>query len=79
MTKVYACLAGDWVCLNDDPDCSMGEHRQSPFIWWEEGAEIYAPISRDKADTMYSLDYVHIFYRGKDWRINPMFIQIVTE
>ena len=79
MTKVYACLAGEWVCLNDNSECVIGINHQSPFIWWEEGAEIYAPISRANADTMYSLDYVHINYKGKDWRINPMFIQIVTE
>lgn len=26
MTKVYACLLGDWVCLNDDPDCKIGNY-----------------------------------------------------
>lgn len=79
MTKVYACLAGTWACLNDDPECGVGEYRQSPYTWWEEGAEIYAPINRKQKDTLYSLDYVHIFYKGQDWRINPMFIQIVNE
>ncbi len=21
MKNIYACLVGEWVCLNDDPDC----------------------------------------------------------
>lgn len=81
MTKVYACLTGEWVCLNDDPDCVMGIHKQPPYLWWEEGAEVYAPAQRQKSqeDTMYNLNYVHIFYNGKDYRINPLFIQIVDE
>lgn len=79
MTKVYACLTGNWVCLNDDPECKMGSNRTSPAIWWEESAEIYSPLKKDKADTFYSLDYVEIFYFNKDYRINPIFIQIVQE
>ena len=23
MKKIYACLVGEWVCLNDDPECKM--------------------------------------------------------
>ena len=23
MKKIYACLIGNWVCLNDDPTCKM--------------------------------------------------------
>ena len=72
MKKVYACLTGSWVCLDDDPNCVMGSHRVSPYLWYEEGAEIYAPITRDKADTYYQLNYAHIFYKGKDYRINPI-------
>ena len=26
MNKVYACLAGEWVCLNDDPDSKISEY-----------------------------------------------------
>lgn len=25
MKKIYACLVGEWVCLNDDPECKMGK------------------------------------------------------
>lgn len=34
------------------------------------------PVSTATID---NLDYVHIYYRGKTYRINPMFIQIVHE
>ncbi len=79
MLKVYACLVGKWECLNDDTDCKMGTHRTNPSQWYEENAEIFAPLNRSKSDTYYQLDYVQIFYRGKDYRINPIFIQIVDE
>ncbi len=79
MQKIYACLAGNWVCLNDDPLCSIGNPNTSPYQWYEEGAEIYSPSKRQEENTYYQLDYVHIHYLGKDYRINPIFIQIVSE
>lgn len=79
MKNVYACLLGNWVCLNDDPECVIGDHRVNPNQWYEENAEIYAPLKREQEHTYYQLDYVHIFYRNKDYRINPIFIQIVSE
>lgn len=81
MTKIYACLAGNWVCLNDDPDCKIGEQHKSPYLWWEEGALIYAPGSSPEKtlNSLYGLDYVHIYYKGDEWRINPIFLQIVNE
>ncbi len=79
MKKVYACLARNWSCLNDDPECVIGHNRVNPTQWYEENAEIWAPIKREEANTYYQLNYVHIFYHGKDYRINPIFIQIVSE
>lgn len=81
MQKIYACLLGEWVCLNDDPDCVIGENLQRPSIWWKESAPVYAPTTRDPGckNSLYGLDYVNIIYKGKSYRINPMFIQIVTE
>lgn len=81
MIKIYACLLGEWVCLNDDPECTISEWRKSPYEWWKEGAPVWSPVSKDEdqADTYYALDYVHIYYKGVDYRINPMFIQVVTE
>ena len=81
MEKIYACLAGNWVCLNDDPKCVIGDKHQEPYLWWKEGAPIYAPAERSEEvlNKFYCLDYVHVYYRGRDWRINPIFIQVVTE
>lgn len=77
--NVYACLAGNWVNLSKEDDCVMGPHQKHPSIWYEEGAEIYSPAKKDKFDCYYELDYVQIAYKGKDYHINPIFIQIVTE
>lgn len=79
MKKVYACLTGNWVCLNDDPECVMGTHRSSPSVWFDENAEVWAPIKRENEHTYYQLDYIQVYFRGKDYRINPLFIQIVDE
>lgn len=79
--EIYACLAGDWVCLNDDPNCRIGPHMQSPSLWYQEGAPIYSPKEKDKeyVDSYYGIDYVHIRYKGNDWRLNPIFLQILDE
>lgn len=80
MKKIYACLVGNWVCLNDDPDCVVGDDGQSPSLWFEESAPIYkAPQTQSKSDSYYENDYVNVFYLGKHYRINPIFIQIVNE
>lgn len=55
MKKVYACLLGNWVCLNDDPECVFPDFGTTPSEWWEESAKIYAPVERTKEmkDSMY--------------------------
>ncbi|MCP1226781.1 hypothetical protein, partial [Sebaldella sp. S0638] len=72
-----ACLLGEWVNLNNDSDSLI--EGKSPYIWYEEGADVYSPEKRNKYGTYYELDYVHIYFKGKDYRINPIFIQIVTD
>lgn len=81
MTKVYACLIGEWVCLNDDPESSISDWHKTPYLWWKEGAPVYAPVERNPEveNSFYGLDYVNLYYKGKQYRINPMFIQIVNE
>ena len=79
MTKVYACLIGNWVCLNDDPDCKIGVHRSSPDLWWKENAEIFSPFTKEEEHTLYQIDYVDIIYQKRRYRVNPIFIQIVDE
>ena len=81
MTKIYAYLLGNWVCLNADPDSTIGDWYQTPDLRWKEGDPIYDPAARNTeiADTLYCLDYVKLHYKGKDYRINPICIQVVTE
>ncbi len=80
MKHIYANLLGNWVNLTSAPDCVIGESRLSPNAWYEENAEIFAPINRTSKDTLYQFPYVHIYYQGKDYKINPtVHIQIVTE
>lgn len=77
MVKIYACLTGNWVCLNDDPNCKMGKNFSSPDMWWEENADLYAPIHRKNANSMYDFPYLELIYNGHSYRISPYHIQIV--
>lgn len=81
MTKIYACLLGDWVCLDDDTNCVISDEHKNPCLWWKEGAPVYAPSIRNNEieHSFYGLDYVNLRYKDKNYRINPMFIQIVTD
>lgn len=67
MKSVYACLAGNWVNLNDDPECKMDTSRSSPAIWEEE-----------QLKDLFKFDHIKIEYKGIGYRIHPSFIQIVT-
>lgn len=80
MKKVYACLIGEWVCLNDDPTCTIGDYGKSPYDWWEEHARIYSPVSPDTEleHSLYGQNYVNIYFNGNKYRINPIFIQIMN-
>lgn len=93
MTKIYACLLGEWVCLNDDPECKFPDYGKTPYSWWREGAPIHTTalsqeIEKD-ADSdeeipqfkksFYCQNYVNIVYFGKKYRVNPIFLQIVDE
>lgn len=79
VTKIYACLIGDWVCLNDDTECKIGSNRSSPYIWWEENADIFAPFERVVEHTLYQFPYVDVIYKSKKYRVSPYLIQIVEE
>lgn len=80
LKKVYACLLGEWKCLNDDPNLRISDHKDA-YLWWEEGAPIYAPMTPNPKleHSFYGLNYVKIYYMGKEYRINPVFIQVVVE
>lgn len=74
--KIHACLLGEWVCLDDDPNCKIGNNLKSPQIWYEENAELWAPFNREQEHTYYQLEYVELVYKGTSYRINPIFIQV---
>ena len=75
--KIYACLTGQWVCLDDDPNATIGNQGQSPTSWYRENGEIWAPHKREQENVYTQLDYVHIVYKGIDYRINHIFIKVV--
>lgn len=84
---IYACLIGNWVCLNDDPRCVIGDDAQSPIEWYNSNAEIYARNTYSGSDSgygfpqnsFYNLEHIRLRYLEKWYDINPVFIQIVYE
>lgn len=80
MDKIYACLAGNWVCLNDDPDCVMGSGHEkfSPCQWYQENIPVYGPFKQEQS-AYKLLEYVEVLYLGKKYLICPIFIQMVSE
>lgn len=71
--RIYACLLGNWV---DITDTGTVADYQNPVTYFKENLR-YNEGSRYAECFRY--DYIHIQYQGKDYRINPAFIQIVTE
>lgn len=78
-THVYANLIGTWTDLSTDKNCKMGPRMTSPYIWWEENADMYAPISKKEADTFYQQDYLMVHYNGVNYRLHPTHIQIIDK
>ena len=77
---IYANLAPmGWTDLTSDPNCEVGIDHESPLIWWEENAKIYAPEKRDMFNSAYQLPYLELIYEGKEYRISPYLLQIVYD
>lgn len=68
MKKIYACLVGKWICLNDEDDCVIGTNMSSPETWLKE---LDQPV--------HTLEYVNLHCKGRDYKISPIHLQIVTE
>lgn len=79
MTRVYANLLGVWTDLSSDPDCVIGNNRQSPSTWWEEGADMWYPKDQTEENTLYQWPYVMLSYKGTTYRVFPSQIQILGE
>lgn len=78
MTKIYACLIGNWVCLSDDPDCRMGRNLEHPSLWFNNDSNINALTKRYEDDSFSELDSIRIIYKDVTYTINPIFIQLVS-
>lgn len=66
MKKVYANLLGEWI---DITDTGTIDDNQDPKIFIrEDGLEILSKYT-----------YINVQYNGKNYRIHPSLIQIVTE
>lgn len=63
MKRIYANLLGDWVDITDD---GLLE-KCNPNIYIDESIQ-----------DMFKYDYINVSYNGKDYRIHPTFIQVVT-
>lgn len=70
--RIFACLLGEWVDITDTGTVADG---QKPVAYFEEHLK-YQENSRYAECFQY--DYIHVQYQGKDYRINPAFIQIVN-
>ena len=66
MKKVYANLLGEWI---DITDTGTIDDNQDPKIF----------IREDGLETLSKYDYINVQYDGKNYRIHPSLIQIVTE
>ena len=73
MKRYYANLLGNWV---DITDAGTVEDHQNPSVFFEENL-FYEDGSH--VAKCFEYDYIHIQYGGKDYRIHPSMIQIVTE
>lgn len=72
MKRYYACLAGNWIDITDDGTVE----NQNPYIFFEE--QLTYKEGSFVAEC-FKYDYINIQYQGKNYRINPVFIQIVTD
>lgn len=66
MKNIYACLCGNWVNLTAEH--ATVDDGKDVNAWWE-----------DEGPDMFTYNYLNIQCRGKNYRIHPSFIQIVTE
>lgn len=73
MKRYYANLLGTWVDITDDG--TVADH-QNPSSCFEENLTYQENSTCAKC---FELGYIHVQYKGKDYRIDPSCIQIVTE
>lgn len=72
MKKYYACLLGEWV---DITNCTVEDY-QPAAQYFKENLEYEGNSKKAKC---FEYDYINVQYNNKNYRINPIFIQVVTE
>lgn len=66
MTNIYACLCGNWINLSTSN--ATVDNQKPVQTWWEK-----------ENNKLFNYDYINIQYNGKNYRIHPSFLQVVTE
>lgn len=73
MKRIYANLLGTWT---DITDVGTVADYQSPGLYFEEN------LTYEKENTVpkaFEFGYVNVQYKGKNYRVDPSCIQIVTQ
>lgn len=72
MKRYYANLLGNWVDITEEG--TVENHQHVP-TFFEERLEY---LNGGKISEYFKYDYINIQYKGKNYRIHPAFIQIVS-
>lgn len=76
MVRYYANLLGNWVDITDD---GTVENQDTATYFKENYAYEQLPDGTySKTPKCYEYGYIHVQYGGKDYKISPDCIQIVT-
>lgn len=73
MKRIYACLLGNWI---DITDCGTVHNNCDPVTYFAENLKFEANSQVAKA---FEFGYLNVQYEGKNYRIDPSCIQILTE
>lgn len=71
--RVYACLLGQWI---DITNTGTVADNQNPVEYFEKNLQYN---NNSRYANCFQYDFIHVQYQNKDYRINPVFIQIVNE
>ena len=72
MTRIYANLLGEWV---DITEVGTVADNKDPRTYFEENLKY---IDGSHVAECFEYDYINIQYNGRNYRIHPSMIQIVT-
>ena len=73
MKRIYANLLGEWI---DITEAGTVEDNQDPTVFFNENLTYSENSNVAKC---FEYDYINIQYNGRNYRIHPSMVQIVTE